>query len=171
MSVSNQGGQSSVKATAAPTKKPAAKATAIPTPEPDDDAIAGLTVGQDEKITLATPKILRLLTTSQGLRVGWTSVAGATKYEVWRSTKSASGFTRIATTMELDYYDTTAKRYTAYYYKIRAVAGSSVSAFSAINSRWHDVGPAITFTVDDAGYTTISWNAKTKVSGYYLFRA
>lgn len=90
---------------------------------------------------------------------------------MWRSTKSATGFTRIATTAELDYFDTTAKRYTAYYYKIRAVAGSSASAFSATNSRWHDVGPAVTFTTDDKGYTTVSWNAKTKVAGYYLFRA
>lgn len=63
-------------------------------------------------------------------KVSWKKVSGATKYEVYRSTKKSSGFTKIKTVSGTSYVDKTAKKGTTYYYKVVAVKGSAKSAYS-----------------------------------------
>ena len=58
----------------------------------------------------------------------WSKVSGATKYEIYRSTKKASGYKKFATSTS-----TTLSKATtgAYYYKVRALKGKNKSKFSA----------------------------------------
>ena len=64
----------------------------------------------------------------------WKAVPGATEYQVYRSTRQNSGYTKINTTTSTSYVNTGAKAGTTYYYKIVAVKGTAVSDFSNIVS-------------------------------------
>ena len=80
------------------------------------------------------------LTASDGtvigrVRVTWLASGGATSYEIWRSTSNDSrSATRITTTTNLTYDDTSASRGRLYYYWVRAVNSAGTSGFSASNS-------------------------------------
>ena len=64
----------------------------------------------------------------------WKAVPGATEYQVYRSTRQNSGYTKINTTTATSYVNTGAKAGTTYYYRIVAVKGTAVSDFSNIVS-------------------------------------
>ena len=63
-------------------------------------------------------------------RVSWKAVDGAVKYEVYRSTKSTSGYKTVKTVTGTGYTDSTAKKGTTYYYKVVAVSAKASSAYS-----------------------------------------
>lgn len=66
------------------------------------------------------------------ISLGWSSVSGATKYEVYRSAKDENSYKKIGTTTSLSYQDTSASKGTKYYYKVRAIDKSgSASKFSS----------------------------------------
>ena len=68
-----------------------------------------------------------------GVTVSWGSVKGAKSYVVYR--KAAGGsWQRIATTTAVKYTDTKATKGATYSYTVRAVAGSSQSAYKASSS-------------------------------------
>lgn len=66
--------------------------------------------------------------------VSWGTVQGAARYEVYRSTKSSSGFKKISTvTSAANYTDSSAKKGSTYYYKVVAVtAGGNAGAYSNV---------------------------------------
>ena len=67
--------------------------------------------------------------------MNWTASAGATSYEVWRSSTNDPGTaSRIGVTSGLSYDDTTGKRGRTYYYWVRAVNSAGTSGFSTSNS-------------------------------------
>ena len=70
--------------------------------------------------------------TSGGLKISWEKVAGAKKYQVYRSDSEDGTYTRIATTSSLSYTDTKAPKNQVSYYKVRAYGASteSLSAYS-----------------------------------------
>ncbi len=63
-------------------------------------------------------------------------ISGATSYLVYRSTKKASGYSRVGTTTKLTYTDKTAKSGNTYYYKVKVVSGNEAGAtiYSALSS-------------------------------------
>ena len=67
--------------------------------------------------------------------VTWNKASLATKYQVWRSTKKASGFKKIATVSGLKYVNKGLKKGSRYYYRVKAVrvtaTGTKVGAVSA----------------------------------------
>lgn len=69
--------------------------------------------------------------TSQ-VSLSWTPVAGATSYEIFRST-GHSAYTSYATTSNTTYPDAGVVANTTYVYEVRAIGGSGTSAFSAID--------------------------------------
>ena len=62
--------------------------------------------------------------------VSWEAVEGATQYHVYRSTKSGSGYKKVATTTGLSYTDKKATKGKTYYYKVIAATEVSSSAYS-----------------------------------------
>ena len=78
------------------------------------------------------------ITTSNGSpRLTWNAVAGANKYEVYRATSKNGSYTKMFTTSNLSYTNTSAKAGTTYYYKVKAlskVKSTANSAFSTVVS-------------------------------------
>ncbi len=69
--------------------------------------------------------------TTSGIKVSWTTVAGASGYEVYRRTSSSS-WAKLATVKRADIYSLVDKKASAsvkYYYMVRAVNGDVVSGF------------------------------------------
>ena len=78
------------------------------------------------------------ITTSNGSpRLTWNAVAGASQYEVYRATSKNGTYTKMFTTSNLSYTNTSAKAGTTYYYKVKAVSkvkSVANSAFSTVVS-------------------------------------
>mgnify|MGYP003290090741 CR=1 FL=1 len=80
-----------------------------------------------EDTTLNTPT-----STSKGIGLRWSEVAGAEGYKVYRRTTNGS-YKIISTekgVSNLTYRDTTAKKGTKYYYKVKAYKSKTYSAYS-----------------------------------------
>jgi fibronectin type 3 domain-containing protein len=60
----------------------------------------------------------------------WTAVAGASSYQVWRSTTSGSGYTQVGTPSGASFNNGSLTNGTMYYYVVRAVSGGTVTANS-----------------------------------------
>ena len=82
--------------------------------------------------------VVKITTTSSGdPKLTWSSVTGASKYEVYRATSSGGTYTKVATTTAKTYTDKSAKAGKTYYYKVKAVSkvkASANSAYSAVKS-------------------------------------
>ena len=78
------------------------------------------------------------ITTSNGSpRLTWSTVTGASQYEVYRATSKNGTYTKMFTTSNLSYTNTSAKAGTTYYYKVKAVSkvkSTANSAFSTVVS-------------------------------------
>ncbi|HIW14323.1 MAG TPA: InlB B-repeat-containing protein [Firmicutes bacterium] len=100
------------------------------------EAVRGTAVSQKG----VSGTVTRLSTPSVSVKAGtgsvtvsWGSVKGAKSYNVYR--KAAGGsWQRIATTTSVKYTDKKAKKGTTYSYTVRAVSGSSQSAYKASGS-------------------------------------
>ena len=64
----------------------------------------------------------------------WKTVAGATSYEVYRSTSQNGTYSLLGTTTATSYTNTGAVAGTTYYYKVKAICGNGASAYSNIVS-------------------------------------
>ena len=70
-------------------------------------------------------------------RLTWNAVAGASQYEVYRATSKNGSYTKMFTTSNLSYTNTSAKAGTTYYCKVKAVSkvkSTANSAFSTVVS-------------------------------------
>lgn len=122
---------------------------------------------------LSTPKISSVSNYYGGPKISWGKVTGATKYEIYRKTKS-SGWKSIGSTKSTSYIDSSAKDGTKYYYAIRAVDGSFKSYYS--ESHFNDVCKTVTYNaVLQLENTTgtdikVSWNKVSSAKKYYVYR-
>ena len=63
------------------------------------------------------------ITTSNGSpKLTWNAVTGASQYEVYRATSKNGTYTKMFTTSNLSYTNTSAKAGTTYYYKVKAIS-------------------------------------------------
>ncbi len=76
-------------------------------------ASAKTTIGAPATITAARAS-------SRSIKVSWSAVAGATRYEVWRSTSSSGTYTLVASVSSLYYINGNLTTGKTYYYKVRA---------------------------------------------------
>jgi hypothetical protein len=105
---------------------------------------AGTTVGP------ATPTGLTANANNAQAAVTWTASAGATQYEVARTTSAATPFATVGTVATTNYTDNTVSAGTTYIYKVRALdASSRQSPYSA-----PDATTTIVFTDDPAVAST-----------------
>ena len=85
--------------------------------------------------------VVQITTSSGDPRLAWSTVSGASRYEVYRATSSGGTYKKIATTTAKTYTDKSAKAGRTYYYKVKAVskvktaANSSYSAVKSIRAR------------------------------------
>lgn len=66
------------------------------------------------------PTDVKAVSGKNSVQLSWSTVGGATGFEIYRSTSSTGTFSSIGTSTTLDYTDTGLSSNTVYYYKIRA---------------------------------------------------
>jgi predicted nucleotidyltransferase len=146
-----------------------------------DHTFAGSPFATEHTFIVGTPPPTGV-TASDGkytdrVEVSWNSVAGATHYEVYRSTSSDGAKTLLGSPSSSPYDDTSALMGTTYYYFVKACNGNGCSDFSS-----HDTGyragtvPAIPTGVSatDGSYTDrvhISWNSVAGATYYEVYRS
>ena len=107
--------------------------------------------------------------------IKWTAVAGASKYEVYRSGTKSGTYTLLGTTANLNYTDNKANAGYTYYYKVKAVSKVKSTANSyystVIAATCHCAKPVVKIATTSAGNPTLTWNAVTGASQYEIYRA
>ncbi len=97
-----------------------------------DDSVSSQSASLS-KYYLEDPTLNAPTTTSKGVGLKWSEVAGAEGYVIYRKTGSSGSYKKIATekgVSNLFYRDTTAKKGTKYYYKVKAYKSKTYSAYS-----------------------------------------
>ena len=107
--------------------------------------------------------------------IKWTAVAGASKYEVYRSGTKNGTYTLLGTTANLNYTDNKANAGYTYYYKVKAVSKVKSTANSyystVIAATCHCARPVVKIATTSAGNPRLTWNAVTGASQYEIYRA
>jgi len=85
---------------------------------------------------LKAPTSLKIKVGKKKAKITFKKATGATKYEVYRSTKKTKGFKKIATIKKTSYLDKKVKRKKKYYYKVKTIRsaghGTIKSGFSSV---------------------------------------
>ena len=104
----------------------------------NDDALEPLNNVEDSMVyaeftlkTLKAPTSLKAAAGKRKVTITYKKAAGATKYEIYRSTQKSKGYQKIAATTKTKYVDTKAKKGKKYYYKVRTVRTGSGTVYSA----------------------------------------
>ena len=116
--------------------------------------------------------------------VWWPAVTDAERYEIWRaqaasdgSAPAASAYTLIVSADVTFHKDTTAEADTWYYYKVRAVSGSTYSDFSQAARRYCEAPPTMdtpeitSLELDDSGKPVLTWRTVEGAARYQVFRS
>lgn len=105
--------------------------------------------------------------------LAWKSIKGVTKYEVYRAEKKTGKYTKMFTTRGTTYTNTSAKVGKTYYYKVKVLAGSNVSAFSdVVSCKCAPAKPVITKNSNNAdGKPTLAWKKVKGATNYEVYRA
>ncbi len=122
---------------------------------------------------LATPTLKTPSNTEKGIKVNWSTVKGATGYNVYRKLSGTSSWSKIVTLSggsKNSYVDTTAVAGKTYVYTVRATKGSYSSAYNTTGmSLIRLKNPTISLTAT-TGSVTVKWSKVTGATGYCVYR-
>ncbi len=108
------------------------------------------------------------------VKLSWSKVAGASKYEIWRAESKNGTYTRMYTTAYTTYTNTTSKVGRNYYYKVKAISERTSyanSAFSTIVNRICDCArPSVKISLSN-GDPRLTWSAVSGADKYIIYRA
>lgn len=79
---------------------------------------------------IAPPTSLSAYSTTEGIRLSWSSSSGANSYEIYRSDKENGTYSKVGTASYTSYTDTKVSYNMTYYYKVVAVNGKNKSSMS-----------------------------------------
>lgn len=112
---------------------------------------------------------------TDGVTVSWSSVTGATSYQVGRCEQAGSTpSVTLGSATSLSYKDTTAVPGVTYKYFVRAVASACTSGWSASATGSRSVPMPENLTASDGTYTDrilVTWPALSGATSYELMRA
>ncbi len=110
--------------------------------------------------------------------ISWGAVAGATSYNVYRSTTPGGQGTKIAATTTTSYVDATAANGTTYYYQVTA---DNAAGEGSVSTQSPGVTPAVPVAVPTAptgmnatpgdAQVTINWTAVAGARSYNVYRS
>ncbi len=111
-------------------------------------------------------------TNSVGLK--WTAVAGASKYEVYRSTSKTGTYTKLGTTTKTTYTDAKATAGKTYYYKVKTI-GKTSALNSSLSAAKSAVVPKKVTTLKKksakAKATKLAYSKVKSATGYEIYRS
>jgi len=129
------------------------------------------------RTAMRTPTAFISSVAPTSIKVGWNSVLGPSKYEIYRSTSATGTYTLIGTSYYEDYTNTGLTLGASYYYKVRGVdvlgATSYYTAFSSpVLGKTALVAPDYAY-ISDVSSTSIgvSWHVSPGAAGYELYAA
>jgi len=97
------------------------------------DGIPSVTIDFEVR-KLKAPKGLKVTAGKKKVSLSFYKASGATKYQIYRSSKKNSGYKRIATVSSPKYVDKKVKKGKTYYYKVRSVRTQSGTVYSSYTS-------------------------------------
>ena len=132
----------------------------------------------DGNITVATPATNLMTVKASGKpKLSWSSVDGATRYEVWRKVGSGGEYEKYYTTVSgTSMTNNRTIPGNLYYYKVRALTETAsdtyYSAFSKVKYIACDCAQPTTklTTVASSGKPKLTWNKVTGASKYQVYR-
>ena len=108
------------------------------------------------------------------IKLTWSDVTGAAKYEIYRATSKTGTYTKIYTTTGTSLTNTSTTPGKTYYYKIKAISArtsNADSAFSAVAYRTCDCArPNVEITLSN-GHPKLTWAAVIGADKYIVYRA
>ncbi|AET70644.1 cell wall-binding protein [Desulfosporosinus orientis DSM 765] len=116
---------------------------------------------------------------SSEIYLDWDSVSNATSYDVYRAASSSGSYEKIATTTASKYTDEDLEEDTKYYYKVRAVNGSTKSAYSEIEYARTEEGDSdslsapknLSASAKSPSEIYVDWYAVNDSTSYYVYRS
>ncbi|MBO5857424.1 MAG: hypothetical protein J6Q87_04175, partial [Clostridia bacterium] len=127
------------------------------------------------QITLGVP-VVKVANASNGVKVTWNKITGATSYKVYRSQysngkwSSWKGMKTIDNGSTVTWTDTSAKSGVKYKYTVKAVSGTNSSAYESSSSLLYLAQPTVKIANASTG-VKVSWNKITGASGYKVYRS
>ena len=127
------------------------------------------------RIAPAAPTVKASNITSSGkIKVSWSKIDGAEKYEVWRSTSKNSGYQKLTTTTGTSI--TNSKNTVpgvTYYYKVKAISGDAQSEFSETVAHTCDCAqPKVSAgNIASTGKIKLTWDKVDGAVKYEVWRA
>lgn len=128
-------------------------------------------------VALAAPSAPKLTAESgTAIKASWTSVAGATGYQLYRAASEKGSYSRVYSGTEKSYINTGLTAGKVYYYKLRAyvkVGGSTIyGPYSAVKMSVPLAAPkSLSAPAADGKALKIAWGASGGATGYQLYRA
>lgn len=124
---------------------------------------------------LKNPTIKSVANSYNGPKITWSKASGASKYYIYRKTKSTS-WKYLASTTSTSYVDKSAKSDTKYYYAVKSVDGDSSSYHST--SHFNDICKTVNYLAapvvkvkNNVGTSiTVSWGKVSGAQKYYVYR-
>ena len=125
---------------------------------------------------LARPEVKAAIVSSSGkIKLSWSAVDGAVKYEIHRATSKDGTYSKLATTESTSYTDTKASAGKTYYYKVKAIHSNTDanSAFSSVVSCFCKLArPEVKASnVSSSGKIKLSWKEVDGAKEYKIYHA
>ncbi len=124
------------------------------------------------RIDMQTPVLTGVENTAKGIMVSWNDVPGAQNYSIYRK-KNKGAWSQVKTVSEniLSWTDTKLSADTSVYtYKVKAIAGSISTAYSAEASTARVKAASLGSVVCATKGITLKWKKVSGVKGYYIYR-
>lgn len=141
------------------------------TGDPNDP---GSTGGSDKPTALEMVKTVNAvqMTTGKSVKISFGKVSGAVSYDIYRSTKQASGYTCIGNTRTTGYTDKKTTAAKTYYYKVLARAEKE-ECNGAMSAQFAKVKvlarPNVKAKSSAGSIITVSWKKIKGASGYKVY--
>ena len=121
-----------------------------------------------------TTVTLSNISSSGKIKVSWTAVDDAVRYDIYRSESSSTGFELVKQSESTSWTDTTAEAEKTYYYKVKAIPENedAASAYSSVKNRICKLArPDVTIELSSKGKPKLSWEAVEGAISYKVYRA
>jgi fibronectin type 3 domain-containing protein/GH25 family lysozyme M1 (1,4-beta-N-acetylmuramidase) len=145
-----------------------------PTYKYNNKTYEGSTSNWRSYVSMKTPVITSISVDDGKIKLAWDKVAGADKYNIYRST-DAENYTLISTITSTTATNVSVKQGLRYYYKIEALSTSTGSNYKSALSKWKSrvalKTPAISKISGANGLVTLNWNEIEGADKYNIYRS
>ena len=112
---------------------------------------------------------IKLSNASNGVKISWGKVAGASKYRVYRKGTGETKWTTLKDTTSLSFTDTKASAGKKYTYTVKAISGKSISS-CASKTILRLKNPTLKTVSKTTDGVKITWGGVAGAESYYVYR-